>query len=136
MKIEGVNMFIANLEAYSLEVSEGAKNAVQNTASDIEIGAIRDAPQFIKSMIDKRVTDQGYTAYIGVQGSDPIPVYWEFGTGQSAKLVLANYPQEVKDLAWKYKRPQDGTLKGQPYLFPNLFKNQKTFLDRLKALIK
>lgn len=135
MKIEGLDKFLNDLENYGKETVKSVSDTVLNSAVRVEVGAIRDAPQFIKSKIDKRIEEDGLTVFVGVQGSDPLPAYFEFGTGLSAKEILKDYPKEVKDLAWTFKRPKDGTLRGQPYLFPNLFKQQKDFIDRLRRIM-
>ena len=106
--------------------------------------------------IDKKFTDNGYTGEVGVMGrgdtpdkeikdkdgnvigrqgdANPMAAYLEFGTGLSAGEILAPYPQWIKDIAWKFFVTGQGTLKGKPYLYPNVLKGIPVFQRELKAL--
>ena len=76
---------------------------VENAITDVQILAMRDAPKFVN--IDKKFTDRGLTGEVGVMGEmegNHIAAYIEFGTGLSAREILAPYPQWIKDIAHEF----------------------------------
>lgn len=127
-----------NLKRYSARQIQLIKEAVADTASDIEAEATRNAPNgedgdiFID--IDKRFSNKGLTAEVGVMGENNMAAYFEFGTGLSAREILQPYPQWVKDIAMKFYINGKGTLQGKPYLYPAVFKNTKKFEIELKRI--
>lgn len=84
----------------------------------------------------------GLKGEVGVQGfseDDPIvqiAAYIEFGTGLSAKEILSTYPQEIKEIARRYFKTGDGTIKGNPYLYNNYLALLPQFEKDLKAIIR
>ena len=96
---------------------------VAKTATDLELKATRGAPRgededvFIH--IDKRFSEGGLKAEVGVMGDNNLAAYFEFGTGLSAKEILAPYPDWIKDIAREFYITGRGTLKGKPYLYNN-----------------
>ena len=127
-----INTTSANLQAYKRSQLEKVKNAIADTAVAIELEATRKAPNFVS--IEKRFYDKGFTAEVGVQGSNNLAAYFEFGTGLSARSILAPYPQYVKDIAMEFYVTGKGTLKGKPYFYPAVFKNEKILNQELKAI--
>lgn len=84
---------------------------------------------------DKEIKDKDGNV-IGRQGdANPMAAYLEFGTGLSAGEILAPYPQWIKDIARKFFVTGRGTLKGKPYLYPNVLKGIPVFQRELKTLI-
>lgn len=69
--------------------------------------------------IDKKFSKGGLTGEVGVFGDNELAAYFEFGTGLSAREILAPYPQEIKDIAKQFYINGQGTLKGHPYLYNN-----------------
>lgn len=135
MRIEGTAAFIKSLKKYEEGAIDAIKGVIEDTATDIEINAIRAAPHFIKSKIDKVFKNEGLTAMVGVQGEDPLPAYFEFSTGLNAIEVLAPYPQWVKDIAREFYVNGQGTLRGQPFLFPAVFRAEFQFQKDLKEVL-
>lgn len=127
-----INTTSANLQAYKRSQLEKVKNAIADTATSIELEATRKAPNFVS--IEKRFSDKGFTAEVGIKGSNVMAAYFEFGTGLSAAVILAPYPQEVKDIAMEFYVTGKGTLKGKPYFYPAVFKNEKILNQELKAI--
>lgn len=122
-----------NLKRYSEKMVKDVEKLIQNAINRVEVRATRDAPKFVT--ISSEFRDGGLTGEVGVMGTDdPLPAYFEFGTGLSAKKILAPYPQWIRDIAWKFKRPTDGRLKGTPYLYPNFLVEERRFLDDFKKL--
>ena len=121
-----INTTAKNLRNYSKKQLEAVKDLIADTATSIENQATRDAPSaedtdgFIN--IDKNFTNKGFTAEVGVMAENKLAAYFEFGTGLSAKSILAPYPQYVKDVARAFYETGEGTLKGKPYLFPAVFR--------------
>jgi len=137
VKITGSERVIAELMRYGKEVEQMVIDEVEDIATDIEIDATKNKGSelsFIK--IDKIITNKGLTAKVGVQGSDPLAAYFEFGTGLSAKEILAPYPQEVKDVAMNFFKTGEGTLRGRPYLYPAYFAGSARFIRNLKIKLR
>jgi len=134
-----INTTTGNLQRYSKDTLKEIKSLVADVTTQIEIDATRDAPmssggtKFIS--IDKQFTDNGYTGEVGVMGENDLAAYFEFGTGLSAGEILAPYPKWIKDIAWKFFVTGQGTLKGKPYLYPNVLKGIPVFQRELKTLI-
>jgi hypothetical protein len=134
-----INTTSANLDKYRKDQIRKMRELVVDTVTDIEIEATREAPvsedgdHFIH--IDKRFTNNDLTGEVGVMGENNLAAYFEFGTGLSAREILAPYPQWIKDIAWKFFVTGKGTLKGKPYLYPNVLKGIPVFQRELKTLI-
>jgi len=133
--VKGLDAALKDLDKQEDIVIEAVKDILANTATDIEIEAIRNAPASwqgqplnIKQRIDKVVEDNGLNWRVGVQSGDPvfeIEAWLEFGTGLSARQILSNpqYTQEVRDIARRFYRNGEGRIIGQPYLMPAFFRN-------------
>ena len=109
---------------------------VENAITDVQILAMRDAPRFVN--IDKKFTNKGLTGEVGVMGNmegNHIAAYIEFGTGLSAREILAPYPQWVKDIAYEFYVSGEGKLKGKPYLYNNFLVIAEKFKRDLKELV-
>lgn len=130
-----VNTTSANLRNYSIKQLAAIRDLIEDTAVDIEIQAQRAAPKHFIN-IDKRIYDKGFTAEVGVIGDNPIAAYFEFGTGLSARSILAPYPDWVKTIAMTFYKSGDGTLKGQPYLYPAVFTSTAAYNRKLNDLTK
>jgi hypothetical protein len=134
-----INTTTGNLQRYSKDTLKEIKSLVADITTQIELDATRDVPmssggtKFIS--IDKEFTDNGYTGEVGVMGENDLAAYFEFGTGLSAGQILAPYPQWIKDIAWKFFVTGQGTLKGKPYLYPNVLKGIPVFQRELKQLV-
>lgn len=128
---------IADLEKFKEEKLRAIRLEVMKVIKDTETQATYDAPNFVK--IDGVISDGGYSGEVGVMGSSEskeskMAAYIEFGTGLSAREILAPYPQEVKDTAMAFYVNGQGTLTGSPYLFNNFLKNYETFKSNLIKL--
>jgi hypothetical protein len=133
--VKGLDAALKDLDKQEDIVIEAVKDILANTATDIEIEAIRNAPASwqgqplnIKQRIDKVAEDNGLNWRVGVQSGDPvfeIEAWLEFGTGLSARQILSNpqYTQEVRDIARRFYRNGEGRIIGQPYLMPAFFRN-------------
>lgn len=137
----GVAGVLTALASFGTEAERRIIDQIEESATNIEISAIRNSPK-LSSLdggsvpIDKQFWNGGLNARVGVQSSDLLWVYLEFGTGASAREILAPYPQEVKDLARQYFITGEGTLRGQPYLYPAFFTERQKFEYALRAILK
>jgi hypothetical protein len=136
MKVINLDSVIKRLRKFGEEGEKALKNEILDTATTIEIKAAQDAPTIIKQRVNKSIADGGLKANVFVEGEDPLAAYYEFGTGASAREILAPYPQEVKDVAFQFYITGEGTLKGVPYLYPNYFREAPKMVKRLKKEIK
>ena len=145
--VKGLDAAIKDLDKQEDIVIEAVKDILSSTATDIERQAIAAAPSTweglqlsIKQRIDKVVEDNGLNWRVGVQSGDPdfeIEAWLEFGTGLSARQILANpqYTQEVRDIARRFYRNGQGRIVGQPYLMPAFFRNTANLVADIEAEI-
>ena len=131
-----INTTSKNLSTYKTKMFRDVVNLVQNAITEVHILAQRDAPKFVT--IDKEFTNKGLTGEVGVMGEmegNHIAAYIEFGTGLSAREILAPYPQWVKDIAYEFYVSGQGKLKGKPYLYNNFLAIAEKFKRDLKELV-
>ena len=135
-----INTTSDNLKKYKAEQVKKMRELVVDTVTTIEIEATRKAPVgedgdiFIN--IDKRFTNNDMTGEVGVMGENNLAAYFEFGTGLSAREILAPYPEWIREIAWKFYINGLGTLKRKPYLYPSVLKNTEIFNKKLDEIIK
>jgi hypothetical protein len=135
-----INTTSDNLKKYKADQIRKMRELVVDTVTTIEIEATRKAPVgedgdiFIN--IDKRFTNNDMTGEVGVMGENNLAAYFEFGTGLSAREILAPYPEWIREIAWKFYINGLGTLKGKPYLYPSVLKNTEIFNKKLDEIIK
>jgi hypothetical protein len=135
-----INTTSANLDKYRKDQIRKMRELVVDTVTDIEIEATRKAPVgedgdiFIN--IDKRFTNNDMTGEVGVMGENNLAAYFEFGTGLSAREILAPYPQWIKDIAWEFYINGQGTLQGKPYLYPAVLRYGNDFYKKMAKLVK
>ena len=135
------NKVTIHLKKYKESTVSEIKDHISDFATDVEISATRDAPNFLS--IDKKFENGGLSAEVGVMGGQMvgenqssgynIAAYWEFGTGLSAAEITAGYPQWVKDKAMEYYVSGKGTLIGSPYLFNNFLAHIPTFERKVRT---
>ncbi|MDM1049412.1 hypothetical protein [Sphingobacterium hotanense] len=129
-----INTVGRDLEKYRNDTVKKVKDLIGEFASQLEIEAIRDAPNFIQ--INKEFSKGGLKAEVGVWGDNPMAAYIEFGTGLSAQDILAPYPQWIRDIAMKFYVNGQGTLKGKPYLYNNYLRLMHSFRVELDKILK
>lgn len=145
------NTLSKNLDLYKTKLFKDVVKEVEFAITDTEIEAKCDLnfdadypidTRFIT--ITKAFENKGLKGMVNVDGEkmsedrekgNNMAAYIEFGTGLSAREILADYPQWVKDIAWEYFETGEGTLKGKPYLYNNFLKNVEKFKADLKALM-
>lgn len=137
-----INTVSRDLERYRNDIIKQVRNLVINSATKIEIMATRSltansTPELSLNFIvvQKRITNNGLQAEVGVMGSDPLPAYIEFGTGLFAADILSNYPQWIKDIAMKFYVNGRGTLQGKPYLYNNFLVVKIEFERELQKIL-
>ncbi|NCD14819.1 MAG: hypothetical protein EOL92_06250 [Bacteroidia bacterium] len=131
-----INTTSKNLSTYKTKMFRDVVRLVENAITDVQILAMRDAPKFVN--IDKKFTNKGLTGEVGVMGEmegNHIAAYIEFGTGLSAREILAPYPQWIKDIAHEFYVNGQGKLKGKPYLYNNFLVIAEKFKRDLKELV-
>ena len=131
-----INTTSKNLSTYKTKMFRDVVKLVENAITDVQRLAMRDAPKFVN--IDKKFTDKGLTGEVGVMGEmegNHIAAYIEFGTGLSAREILAPYPQWIKDIAHEFYVNGQGKLQGKPYLYNNFLVIAEKFKRDLKELV-
>lgn len=135
-----INTTSDNLKKYKADQIRKMRELVVDTVTDIEVEATRKAPvgedgdHFIT--IKSEFRDNDLTGEVGVWGENNLAAYFEFGTGLSAREILAPYPEWIREIAWKFYINGLGTLKGKPYLYPSVLKNTEIFNKKLDEIIK
>ena len=142
-----INTTSKNLSTYKTKMFRDVVNLVQNAITDVQKAAMTDAIKASQSVdiesssfinIDKEFTNKGLTGEVGVMGEmedNRLAAYLEFGTGLSARDILAPYPQWIKDIAYEFWVTGQGTLKGKPYLYNNFLVIAEKFKKELKELV-
>ncbi|MGJ1367405.1 hypothetical protein [Sphingobacterium spiritivorum] len=128
-----INTIGRDLERWRKDKVKRVRDLVQDSITKVEILATRSAPNFIS--IDKKFTKGGFVGEVGVMGSNDMAAYIEFGTGLSARSILANYPRWVQDIAMKFYVNGQGTLQGKPYLYNNFLVVQAEFERQLQIIM-
>jgi len=129
-----INTVNKDLKRYQNDIIKKVKDLISDFASQLEIEATRDAPNFIH--IDKKFSKGGLVAEVGVMGDNDMAAYIEFGTGLSAHEILAPYPQWIRDIAMQFYVNGMGTLQGKPYLYNNYLRILHSFRVELDKLLK
>ena len=129
-----INTIGKDLESYRRDTVRKVRDLISDFASQLEMEATRDAPNFID--INKEITNGGFKAEVGVPGDNPMAAYIEFGTGLSAKQILAPYPKWIQDVAMQFYVNGLGTLQGKPYLYNNYLRILHTFRVELDKVLK
>ena len=100
-----INTTSDNLKKYKADQIRKMRYLVVDTVTDIEIEATRKAPvgedgdHFITIKSEFRNND--LTGEVGVWGENNLAAYFEFGTGLSAREILAPYPEWLLGIEWK-----------------------------------
>lgn len=142
--IKGVDQLSKALAEYERETLQEVKEIVADNGSMLLNKAQRSLNAYTGTQLENlnfinlvlNSKDKGYTISVGVPnvGSSKkshLAAYVEFGTGLSARSILADYPEEVKQLAMTYFQTGTGTLKGSPYLFNNWIVQRDLFIKEL-----
>jgi len=141
--VTGLSELVKDLRKFGKDSEMMVITELENSATKIELDAINAAPSMlggailnIKQRIDKSVSDGGLTVKVGIQGTQDLDAYIEFGTGLNFDEIVAARPQDYTDdilkLALTFKKERRGTLIGTPYLFPSFFDETPILLKRLR----
>lgn len=142
-----------NLMKYKTKLFKDVVDLVTDAIKEVEILATRDAPAFIN--ISSAFENKGLTGIVGVMQGGEVDVYEngavvgsvskngnemaayiEFGTGLSAREILAPYPEWVRKIAIQFYVNGKGLLQGKPYLFNNFLVISERFKKELDELVK
>ena len=152
--VTGLSELVKDLRKFGKDSERMVKTELENSGTKIELDAINAAPSRIdgartldgtetldgailniKQRIDKIVSDGGLTVKVGIQGTQDIDAYIEFGTGLNFIDIVSARPQdytpEILNVARQFYKNGRGTLTGTPYLFPSFFNETPRLLDRL-----
>ena len=142
-----------NLMKYKTKLFKDVVDLVTDSIKEVEILATRDAPAFIN--ISSAFENKGLTGIVGVMQGGEVDIYEggevvgsvskngnemaayiEFGTGLSAREILAPYPEWVRKIAIQFYVNGKGLLQGKPYLFNNFLVISERFKKELDELVK
>jgi hypothetical protein len=134
--ITGMPALKKKLSSMSANVQKEVKLQVLDSSTMIQMNAINAAPAGLKGRIDSTPKNNGFAAEVGVQSSTNIPVYVEFGTGESAAAYVPTLPQEIQEYARQFYVNGQGTLIKQPYLIPAFLRESPIFIKELENILK
>ena len=134
--ISGLSGLQKKLGSLSKVVQDEIKLQVLDSATTIQMNAINAAPAGLKGKIDSTPQNNGFASEIGVQSSTNIPVYVEFGTGQSAAAYVPTLPKEIQEYARQFYVNGQGTMMKQPYLIPAFLRESPIFIKELENILK
>lgn len=134
MAVNGVDQVVRRLRALQ-NIKKDLVDLIDDTLTDVEIGAIRDAPTGISQRIQKKVTNGGLQGSIEVNAGN-IGAYIEFGTGQSAAALVPTLPDDWQEIARKFYVNGQGRLVAKPYLYRNWFRYTNGFEQKVKDIVK
>lgn len=145
------NTVSRDLESYRTDTVKKVKDLIADFASQLERKAYDDLNRHsgdrewvkttgVSSMnfihIQKKFYNGGLKAEVGVEKEADLAAYIEFGTGLSAREILAPYPQWIRDIAMEFWETGMGTLKGKPYLYNNYLALMPIFFNELDKILK
>jgi hypothetical protein len=134
--ITGMPALKKKLSSMNANVQKEIKLQVLDSSTMIQMNAINAAPAGLKGRIDSTPKNNGFAAEVGVQSSTNIPVYVEFGTGESAAAYVPTLPQEIQEYARQFYVNGQGTLIKQPYLIPAFLRESPIFIKELENILK
>lgn len=147
----GLSGLKKKLSQMSANIQKEVKAQVLDSATQIELDAIRKAPTQLflingktvnkdgvdfGQKIDKQIIKNGFAADIAVQGKSNIAIYIEFGTGTDAAQYVPTLPKEIQAYARTFYKNGKGRIKKQPYLIPAYLKESPIFIKELKKILK
>ena len=143
INVTGLSELVKDLRKFGKDSERMVKTEVENSGTKIELDAINNAPSTlggailnIKQRIDKSVSNGGLTVKVGIQGTQDLDAYIEFGTGLNFIDIVSarpkDYTPEILKVARQFYKNGRGTLIGTPYLFPAFFDETPRLLDRLR----
>jgi hypothetical protein len=150
--LKGLDKALKDLDKQEQVVIDAVKYSLAITAVEIEIDAIRNAPNsyqigdatinlsFIAQKIDKKSSDNGLSWNVGIDvptSGEQWEAWMEFGTGLSARQILSNpqYSSEVREIARRFYRNGKGRIVGNPYIMPAFYRNTANLVTDIEKEI-
>lgn len=134
--VNGLAGLQKKLGSLSKEIEQEVKLQVLDSATTIQLQAIGAAPAGLKGRIDSTPQNNGFAAEVGVQSSTNIPVYVEFGTGESAAAYVPTLPKEIQEYARQFYVNGQGRMIKQPYLIPAFLRESPIFVKEVEKILK
>jgi hypothetical protein len=156
VRVKGLDQAIKELSKKGTNAIVAIADQLEQTAKSIEINAAQDAPPYVPQMpeirlnINQRIRSEPTAFFQGEaivweifvntnpdNRLDDFDGYMEFNTGLEAAQLLAgsNYTPEIRAVAMKYFKDGEGTLRGKPYFYPNVFRFTSGLEERIKKAI-
>lgn len=132
-RVEGLDALKDKLKSYLSRTKEGVDNVLRDSVERIGMKAKANCKiQSIAATITTGKIDDSYE----VNTTGVISVYLEFGTGNFAKTLLGNYPQDWKDMAMLFFINGKGRMPSQPYLYPAYLSEKVQIEQKIKEEIE
>lgn len=157
IEVKGLEKALKDLDKKGDDVIKAVADVLEDVAKKIEINASSDAPAFVPQIpelplnIGSRIRSEpvktlngeviAWEVFVNTDYTDPLADfdgYMEFNTGLQASQLLSNpnYTPEIKALAYEYYKTGKGTLRGNPYFYPNVFRYTANFEKDIEEAIK
>jgi hypothetical protein len=142
--IKGLDKVLKDIESRSDKAQKAVITVLSETAQAIELDAktacppdILGVPISTKGRITSRFEKGGLYWNVGINATEDLDAYVEFSTGLDAARVLngVGYTQEMRDIAIRFRKNGQGTLRGTPFLFPAYIKNTANLLKEIEKEI-
>jgi len=159
--VKGFKQLSAALSKLGAKVTQEVKEIVAINTGDLELAAIRDAPDGgdpirttfgtesqeqvargrswvpISQAIGSQESPDGLSGTVFVERSAGEVAAWvEFSTGQDAAAYLSTVDKEWRDEARRFYVNGKGSIIGKPYIWPNYLKQRKIFISDLKKALE
>lgn len=128
MRVEGLSKLKQSMNQYRKAIekvtAEGLKEGANIIAQEAKVWC---KAQSIASTIKVVYTNKKYE----ITTSGVISAYLEFGTGNFAKALLSGYPDDWRQLAYKFYISGLGRMPAQPYLYPAYVDNKQDVVTNI-----
>lgn len=160
--VKGLEQLLKGLDRVSRQFQSDVKDVISINIGDIEKMAYDLAPDggdriktengsisqdsinekykggaSISGAITSDIAPDGFSGRVMLdESAGAIGIFVEMGTGQSAKLYLADKSPEWKAYAMRFFITGKGTIVNQPFLLPSFMRYQIQTIKELKQLLK
>lgn len=122
------------LRGVESRIEKAVKDVILDYAKRIYTEAMSNTTAEIASTYSFETTDNGYR--VKIYTDNEMAAYIEFHTGRMSKAYLAGQPKEVGAEAIKFFKTGEGTLQGNPYLFPAFYKYRDQIIPAIDKAIQ
>jgi len=140
VKVKGLAKALRDIDRKSESIQNAVIEVLADTASAIDFDAKTNAPYELGGQVlgvkgkIRAVPISKFNYKVEIRDPQDFDAYAEFGTGQNASQILngPGYTVEMRAIAREFYKNGQGTLIGQPFLFPAWIKHTANILEELR----